>query len=58
MTNPLGGKKPAYRPIPELGPLGDEYSLDVLDQLDDFADPDFEEIVGTANRVAAGESFD
>lgn len=32
--------------------------LDALDQLDDFADHDLEDIVGTARRVNEGESFD
>jgi hypothetical protein len=32
--------------------------LDALDQLDEFADPDIEGIVGTARRVNEGESFD
>lgn len=58
MTNPPLGKKLAFHPMPDMGPLSDELGFDVLDPLDDFADPDFEDIVGTAFRVAAGESFD
>ncbi len=58
MTNPPAGKRPGFPSTPELAPLGDDIGFDLLDQMDDFADPDFEEIVGTAHRVAAGESFD
>ncbi len=58
MTNPPAGKRPDFRTAPGLDPLSDDIGFDLLDQMDDFADPDFEEIVGTAHRVAAGESFD
>lgn len=58
MTNPPASIKPDVRFAPEADRFGDDIGFDLLDPIDDFADPDFEEIVGTAHRVAAGESFD
>jgi hypothetical protein len=56
MTTPPA-KKPS---VPWLNlsadPLDD--CFDALDQLDDVADSDLEDILCTAQRVADGESFD
>lgn len=58
MTSSPASKRPDFRATPGLTTFGDDIGFDLLDQIDDFADPDLEEIVGTAHRVAAGESFD
>ncbi|MBL8660415.1 MAG: hypothetical protein JNM75_11745 [Rhodospirillales bacterium] len=58
MTISPAGKRPDVRATRGPAPFGDDIGFDLLDQIDDFADPDLEEIVGTAHRVAAGESFD
>lgn len=58
MTNAPASKSTDFLTPPRFDGLSDDLGLELLDPLDDFADPDVEEIVGTAHRVAAGESFD
>lgn len=57
MTSTPAGKRPAIT-TSEFDRFSDDPGFDLLEPLDDFSDPDFDEIVGTAHRVAAGESFD
>ena len=58
MTRNPAAKRPDFDSLLPIDRLNEEPGFDPLDPLDDCAAPDFEDIVGTALRVAAGESFD